>query len=87
MLNGINTLVAKRPTATLAPVRRPNPDHDDSLRLLVLVPLGSLFMAGLLVLALARMVGVPGPAPSHSSSGVDVDMQAELASLADLELQ
>lgn len=89
MVNGINALFAKRSTTALAPVGHPNTDHDDhdGLRLLVLVPLGSLLMAGLLVLALSRMVGVPGPASSHSTSGADVDVRADFDSIAGIELR
>jgi hypothetical protein len=87
MVNGINALVAKRPTAALAPVRQPIADHDGLLRLLVLVPVGSLLMAGLLVIVLSTIVGAPSPAPSHSSSGADVDVQADFASTAEIELR
>jgi hypothetical protein len=87
MVTGVNALVAKRPAAALAPVRQPITDHDGLLRLLVLVPVGSLLMAGLLVIALPMIVGAPGPAPSHSSSGADADVQADLASIAEIELR
>lgn len=86
MVNGINALVAKRSTTARAPVGRPNPDLD-GLRLLVLIPLGSLLMAGLLILALSRIVGVPGPGPSPSSAGADVGVQADFDLITEIELR
>jgi hypothetical protein len=61
-------------------------DHDDGiLRLLMLVPVGSLLVAGLLLIALARIVGAP--ALTHSPSREYADAHMESPAMADVAFQ
>ena len=95
MANGLNAFDVKRPAAALAPVYQfmvdyflPGVDRDDGLlRLLVLVPAGSLVIAGLLVIALSRLVGTPALAPSQSSSGADAEFQMDVPLVTEIEVR
>jgi len=95
MTNGVNELAVKRPVTTLAPGRQrvtdclpPTIDHPDGLpRLLVLIPVGSLVLAGLLIIALSRLAGAPVLAPSHSLPGADAEAQVDGPAIAEIEVR
>jgi hypothetical protein len=59
-------------------VKRRAVDRDNGVvRLLVLVPTGSIVMAGLLIIALSRTAGTPAIPPSQSSTAADAEGQVE----------
>ncbi len=95
MANGVNELAVKRPATTLASGRQRVTDcvprtldhHDGLPRLLVLIPVGSLVLAGLLIIALSRLAGAPVLAPSHSFLGADAENQMDGLGIAESEVR
>ena len=83
--SGVTAFGVKRPAAALPPVHQRMIDYllalvdrdNRAVRLLVLVPAGSLVMAGLLIIALSRIAGTPALAPSQSSTAADAEGQVE----------
>lgn len=94
MAHTVNTLTTRPTTAQHSNRRRvtddplTSTDHGDGLpRLIILVPVGSLLVVGLLFIALARFVGAPGLTPNHSHSRGYADVHVELPAKADVEYE
>ena len=90
MTNRVDAIAVERRAAAVAPAHQrtvdhflPNVDRDDYLlRLLVLIPAGSVVIAGLLAIALSRIAEAPILEPSDTSyEAVDTTSRAELSSV------
>lgn len=88
MTNRVNAVAVERRAAAVAPVHPRMVDHflphvdrdDDLLRLLVLIPAGSIVIAGLLAIALSGIAEAPTLAPGDSSyEEVDMASRAEFS--------
>jgi len=94
MMKGVEALVATRPGAAQAPAPQriadhfPTPvDHDEGLpRWLVLIPVVSLMMAGLLIMVLSTFVPAPPPSPSPASFTADEEVQVDLPVIDEIEV-
>ena len=72
--NRVAAFAVKRRVAVRPPTAR-NEREDGGMGWLVLVPVGSLLIAGLLVVALSWIAGGPVLQPAPSSVGADVEVQ------------
>jgi hypothetical protein len=85
MTNEVIVLGVKRLASAVASSRQRMTDRirgrmkrgDGLSGLLVLIPVGSLVFAGLLIIALSRISGVPSVAPDRASFGANVEVQAD----------
>ena len=94
MVNRVKTLVAPRPVTAQAPAPQRIIDHfparinhgEDLAPWLVVIPVISLMMAGLLIMVLSTFVAAPPLSPSPSSSDADEEVQVNLPVIDEIEV-
>ena len=94
MASGFEALGARRQAAAPSPARGHVADHPATRtgydqrfpRWLVLMPLGSIVLTGVLVIVLSWMVGEPGRAPTPSPARADVDIEINVPVIDETEV-
>ncbi len=91
MTNRANAVAVEQPATTVTPVHQrivdhflPHIDRDAELLRLLLIPAGSLVIAGILALALSRIAEAPTLEPSDSSYQADMESRAEMSGIGHL---